>query len=169
MANCSSSITRAADLYRIVPQAAAGDGRGSFREGVERDGSCSSRRKSLRRRAGVLVFKPNTPQWVDYGVPERLVGDPRRALRSRSTSDGKACTSPANSVLTRTYTMEMETGNAGDASGGLRRSCCTSTANAGTVTRYRWNDAQTDASARRADRRRDALENQRRRRGGWDA
>lgn len=131
----------AGGIHRIVPQQSTGTN-AQFPRQLSATGLFEDVRK-LAPAAGVVPFEPNTPQWVDYGIPERLAAIPGTGA-IKFNHEGKQ-KFPADSVLVRTFSMEMEAGNPAS-----RRKLETQLLHYDgkhwLPYTYRWSDDQTDAS-----------------------
>ena len=99
--------------------------------------------------AGVVPYAIRTPRWADHATAERLLALPGASVidtgKNKEGAPGAGkWTFPKDSVLTKTYTLEMERGNPQSARR-IETQMLHYTGEAWNTYTYRWNDQQTDA------------------------
>ncbi len=134
-------------LWRLAPNPQAGKN-SDFPRKLSETGLFTDVRAQTPA-AGVLPFEINATRWADHASGERWVGFPDQSgVAVASEAKGVVLRGrwgfPAGAVLAKTYSLEMERGNAAS-----RQRIETQILNYdgslwGTYT-YRWNETQTDA------------------------
>ncbi len=122
-------------LYRLLPNPAVGKST-DFPRRLSETGLFADA-PSQRPAAGVETYTVTAPRWADGAKAQRWIAIPGDGVQREKQF-------PANSILAKTFSLELEAGNPASARR-LETQILHFTGEAWAAYSYRWNDAQADA------------------------